>query len=679
MNRRIIAALAAVMLAISVQAGTPHSFQESKGLPEMAAFDQPQLETTSYLVENLKVPIGHAEFLLNKGSAARIQREGKTVGIYFRGQGQLRYRTVDRVEFSRTWYNTTQVGNLRWDQSDQGLVLEAPFQEALLWFQDQPLPTLEGPAGEDLAKSFLATLKWADDVDGPCRTHLQLLHQAGANRAPLVLASLKGPRSFLYEFDPAQSHMETLWNIQKRTATDLHGAELAVLSRQPVGFSRMMPLAPEILLSDVEMDLTGWSNDRVKLQVTETLIPVANPVVCLNLELLNDHFAGSLDDRRELVLRSVKDEQGRDVGFSHRHGEVFLRLNQVVEPQTPFRLTFEIEGDFLVRPGGDNYWELGTSSWFPQPDLNGQSYRVKARIRTQKPFLPMACGRTVRRFEEGEFNGLEVAIDQPVQFFVILAGRYKMQEETKDGLTIRVATYAFEPRNAPKLFALTRSIITYYQSFLGPFPFKEFNIIEKNSWGYGQAPPGVMLITKEAFNPLADEVNRYFSRGINERFAHEIAHQYWGHVVKMPSFEEQWLTESFAEYSAALFLRYAKGVSTYDHLVQMWRIHAEQAAASSTIPTANELWNGSNHWERFRFRIGLIYEKGAYLLYCLNQEVGDKVFQTFLKSYQATFRWKFGTTEHLNGLLKFLTGKDRETFFDRYYWGPEMPPNPAKK
>jgi aminopeptidase N len=261
---------------------------------------------------------------------------------------------------------------------------------------------------------------------------------------------------------------------------------------------------------------------------------------------------------------------------------------------------------------------------------------------------------------------------------VVLAGKYKMQEETKDGLTIRVATYAFEPRNAPKLFALTRNIITYYQTFLGPFPFKEFNIIEKNSWGYGQAPPGVMLITKEAFNPFPDEMSRYFSKGINERFAHEIAHQYWGHVVKMPSFEEQWLTESFAEYCAGLFIRYVKGAPTYNLLVDGWRTHAERAAAASAIPTANELWSGSNTLEQMRFRFGLIYEKGAYLLYCLNQELGDKVFQTFLKSYQATFRWKFGTTEHLNGLLTHLTGKDREAFFDRYYWGPELPPKPSK-
>jgi hypothetical protein len=90
-----------------------------------------------------------------------------------------------------------------------------------------------------------------------------------------------------------------------------------------------------------------------------------------------------------------------------------------------------------------------------------------------------------------------------------------------------------------------------YEGFLGPFPFRELNIIEIPDYGWGQAPPGTLFITQEAFNPIMDEANQLFSGGVNQRFAHEIAHQYWGTVVKSPSREEQWLEEAFAEYCAA--------------------------------------------------------------------------------------------------------------------------------
>ncbi len=34
------------------------------------------------------------------------------------------------------------------------------------------------------------------------------------------------------------------------------------------------------------------------------------------------------------------------------------------------------------------------------------------------------------------------------------------------------------------------------------------------------------------------------------------------------------------------------------------------------------------------------------------------MFLTFLKSYQKSFAWKFGTTKHVAGLLQYLTKKD---------------------
>ena len=71
---------------------------------------------------------------------------------------------------------------------------------------------------------------------------------------------------------------------------------------------------------------------------------------------------------------------------------------------------------------------------------------------------------------------------------------------------------------------MANGIIDYYEYFLGPFPWSEFNIVQINTYGYGQAPPGTMHITNEAFNPTLTEVDQVFSEGINERFAHEIAH-----------------------------------------------------------------------------------------------------------------------------------------------------------
>jgi aminopeptidase N len=170
-----------------------------------------------------------------------------------------------------------------------------------------------------------------------------------------------------------------------------------------------------------------------------------------------------------------------------------------------------------------------------------------------------------------------------------------------------------------------------------------------------------------------EETNQFFSQGINERFAHEIAHQYWGHVVKMPSHEEQWLTESFAEYSAAIFLKAFKGKTTYNSLLAHWKSDASQATKISPIPLDNRISIPGDPRTAFLYRTDLIYDKGSWLLAALHRELGDQMFLTFLKSYQKSFRWKFGSTRTVEGILQWLTKKDYGPFFAANYWGTGMP------
>jgi aminopeptidase N len=352
-----------------------------------------------------------------------------------------------------------------------------------------------------------------------------------------------------------------------------------------------------------------------------------------------------------------------------------------VAPSEPAKIRFEISGDFLIRPAGDNFWLLGVKPWFPQPDFGAQYFTLRTTTRVKRPFIAFAPGKTVSRRTEGDENVLETKVDNPVQFAIVLAGRYEFEEETREGVTVRVASYGMKNGRAIKqLTDLAFGIIAYYQTFLGPFPFPEFNILEINDFGFGQAPPGVVFITKEAFNPLGGEsgigeisLNQLFSQGANERFAHEIAHQYWAHVVKMPSEEEQWLSESFAEYCAALFLKHFKGQATYDNLVRGWRARAADATGVAPIPLGSRVYN-SDSLTRFLIRTGLIYDKGAYLLATLHKELGDQTFLTFLKSYQKSFRWKFGSTRNVAGLLQWLTKKDYAPFFEANYWGTGLPP-----
>jgi hypothetical protein len=448
------------------------------------------------------------------------------------------------------------------------------------------------------------------------------------------------------------------------------------LSRQPIGWDRRDPPQPRFVLTDVDVEVWASDGKDVKLSVVETLVPQKDPQSVFRFALdstVYTTFGSHLSTRSEHV-RKVTDEAGRSLGFFHDRDELIIQLREPAPPDKAIKVRFELDGDFLVHPEGGSYWELGIWSWFPQPELCEQFYTFHSVVRVKKPFLPFATGRTIRRAIEGDENVLETREDNPIMFAVILAGDYTYKEEVRDGVTIRVATYALKNDRAVKqLTALTSTIIQFYTGFLGPFPFSEFNIIEISDYGFGQAPPGVMFITKEAFNPLADQESQLYSGGVNERFAHEIAHQYWGYAVKMPSYEEQWLSESFAEYSAALFLKAGKGESTYKSLLGHWKGAARFAVDAAPIPLANRvvLWNDATTQQAIR--TGLLYNKGPLLLASLNRQLGDDAFLTFLKSFQKSFRWKFGSTKKVEGLLQFMTKQDFGPFFEANYWGTAMP------
>jgi hypothetical protein len=633
-------------------------------------------------VKDLKLSVGHAALIVKSGSAAWVVAGGEKVGLFVRGEGALEYLSVDPVEFPVMRYNMSKNSGLKPQLDGRTATIRDGFTE-VLWLAGgvplQPLP--EEGEGAPLAEAFASHVAKFARVSSSPTSHQFAAWRLNAPDRPFVRAELAGgDEDLLYVFGAQDGKTESLAQVRKLVAPDRALADLLTLiplSEQPIGRNRRDPIVPRVLLSHVDLSVVASDKDDVAITATETFNAVAGASRVLLLDLYNTRFArnnlGGLDPRK-LRINGVYDQSGARVPFHHARHEVAVGLPSPLVAGKPVTLRFELEGDILYRPGGDNYWELGVEPWFPQPDLSGQYYTVHASVKAKKPFVPFAPGKTIRRVQEGEFNVLETRVDKPVQFMVALAGKYDYEEETQNGVTVRVASYGLKDTiGIRKLMKLTHKIIDYYSGFLGPFPFDEFNVIEINSWGFGQAPPGFMFITQEVFNPIGGSRNQLFSQGTNERFAHEIAHQYWGHVVKMPSHEEQWLTESFAEICAGLLVRDLRGTSDLKGLESVWSSRGKEAADAAPIPLANRIRNRSDPGTASTYRSALLYSKGPWLLDTVRREIGDKPFLVFLNSVQATFRWKFGSTRTVQTVLEAVTKKDWKPFFDDFYWGVGMP------
>lgn len=631
-------------------------------------------------VQNWTLPVGRMTFHMTNGTVTPLVAGGKTLGFHFKGKASFRYRSEDALErtvLTSNYKRNLDKPNTRALLSEEKgqLILSEEIKSFTFWQVGLNLELPAGTAAEAPRDSFASDWTYFQKEGLGDRGQDFAVHLANTPTKTLVRAEIAGEDSpFVYILDQGGTQREQLWAVAGPYQPALYGGLRRIpLSEQPIGWTWKAPLSPLLNLLAVDINLKAGLG-AANLKVTETLVAGDEGLAVLSLNLFD--MVNRAYKLGAYQVSRVLDAEGRSLPFHHRDNTLLVQLDHPQPPGQPFNLTFEYGGPILLRPGGDSYWELGVAPWFPQPEMEGQAYTVHAVIQTPKEDVPVAPGKTIRRVQSENGNLLEVSIDKPVQFFSMFAGAYSLTEEVKDGLTIRVASYGNRGGSQQKrLIDIARQTIGFYEGLFEKFPFDEFDIIQVNAYGFGQAPPGMMIITNEAFDGKMDFISSLFTKGINQRFAHEIAHQYWGHLVKMPTPEEQWITESFANYASALAMRSMKnqGATAYDGMLSRWRNQASAYADSGTIPFANRLRWVNDPRGAYLARTSLLYEKGALILAALHKDMGDKTFALFMKSVIANFRWKMANTPAIEQIATLAGHKDFGPLFRDCYWGTQMP------
>ena len=622
----------------------------------------------------LTVTAGHMTVVLSRGTVAPVMAGEEQVGLFLDGAGTFTYETVNKDELTALRYNAKHADLTVQPTTEKATITET-FKSVLLRGNGLPEVTGEAAAAPEAAfkenRELFARQTLADPSE-----YLFVLQTLNDPASRVVRADVHGvDRPYVYVYDEAWTRNESLALLRRpqyRINKDAHWLYTTTLSKQAIGRDNRKAAPPNVKLTDLDVTLVNTDGPDATLSVVETLVP-QRQAAALQFDQYSEYYFDINRDPRRYHVRSVTDEKGNKLSFHHERGTLLVSLAQPVPAGQAVKLKFEIDGNILHRPDGSNYWELGIEPWFPMLQPNEMLFTYHAVLKVKKPFSIFTSGKTLRREEEGDWNVLESKLDQPVGYIAILAGRYQFDEETKNGLTVRVASFIVKNAQAYKsLRSIAFAAAEIYPRFLGPFPFDEITIIERNDLGWGQAPAGLVFITKEAFNPKHEDANDYV-KGINLRIAHELAHMYWGSAVKAESSEDTWIQEAFAEYSAALFMKDAGKPGEYTKALANWKADARDATKISTIPMGNRLYNEGDPLDSFLARNHLIYAKGALLLAALHKELGDETFLTFLKSYQKSFKGKYGNTAMAMGLLQFLTKKDYAPFFEQYYYGTALP------
>lgn len=640
--------------------------------------------------------LGHARIRFS-GQAVPLFLDGRKVGVFLEGKGTLGYQ-ASFLPGSQVFHrNVEEWTGEKTQPAEGGPRVELPFTAARLFWRGDPWSASSGPPSEAPGSSANAFAKRWEGIRGHIPFHQLALQESNSPGGTLAIGEFEqGSKAWVFIHDETEGMTESLnWvHTYEGGVAEFKGIRwLVPLSRTPLGWDPRRGYGPiHAQITGLDLDLRTKDNRSVEMVVEEAITPWDDGLRRLRFGLWKR--LASTEGHRGVTVNRVTDAEGRLLEFDHQNGSLLVDLPAPTRRGQPFRLRFEYKGDFLIQPEGNSYWELGAGEpWYPSLGHWGEeSFTFHGTARTIGDWIAFLPGDTVQRGRDGAWNLQESQTSVPIRYPSVLGGRYFLDEETQDGLTIRVATYAFKggPGNA-FIKSQAFKVIHYYQGFLGRFPFKELKIIQRNEMGGGQAPPGMMYLTKEAFDQIGTiralqdyaafkEVLREHriltplppppatSTNIRHLFAHEIAHQYWGILVKAPGPEEQWVSESFSDYCAALFVRDAKGKDAYTAQRALWAAEAKEAISGVPIPLANDI-RTRNPSKGQQTRRALLYDRGPLLLAALHDELGDKTFLTWLSSIQANFNGRDVSTWRMFDLLKFMTKKDHQPFLDATFWG----------
>jgi hypothetical protein len=357
-----------------------------------------------------------------------------------------------------------------------------------------------------------------------------------------------------------------------------------------------------------------------------------------------------------------------DITFHYPKGHLFVATGAPVEPDKP-------DGDMMVAKWSSGKIELAVA---------GFNYGVFKK----KELLDKETGYNI------EFYANEEAPDQLKQAEQrIDDGARGRRQELPTSTMGMVSTVSM----ADTALADAENATRIYDAYFGKLPYTRLAMTQQPASNFGQAWPTLVFMPYTAFLDATQRMQMMGVRGGTSNFwryvaPHEIAHQWWGHVVGWDSYHDQWMSEGFAEFSASLWVQMVR--QDQKKFLEFWddqrdliiqpRPQTRDRRPYTVGPvTQGYRLNNSKTGNVARF---MIYPKGAYILHMLrmmmyDRQKGDARFIEMMKDFvQTYFNKDISTEDFKHAVEKHMTremdidGNNRmDWYFNEWVYGTEMP------
>jgi hypothetical protein len=649
-------------------------------------------------VRDLGLDAGLADVFIEEGTLFPTSPvAGRVVEMVFLGRGRFRLEPPDAIEAGQLELFT---GNPKLDE---------PFQEAVLVVAQDAASRLLLEGREPAAVGGPEIRRAGELYDG-WRTsrERELLDVEGSLLAdavgdPLAEAFFAARfhsehlGDFIYLVDPYDMEQVTLGQFVPLDAEEKAKRKLRRLLHQAQKRGRFIGLEVEDLgrwdawlstsLADPDGGLVpgGESFEPRKYTIEarlheRTLTLRANARVDL-VSLVEGSRIARFRLHTDLQVDRVTDHDGNPLFHLRSGSNLIVDLGAPVRSETVTTVSVEYTGEALVGVDKDTYVLADSLNWYPHA---GATDRATYEVTLHWPgrLDLVASGSVVEADEDPSGRRRERRVlDVPTVGFGFSLGRYVIERVRAGDLDVEVAFDKRIPwrddfrKNVGRLVA---DCLVYFEETFGPLPFDHLTVVTVPRL-YSQGLLGFVTLAEGALTQDAFFLAAMLWREDRRTtIAHELAHQWWGHLVGWRNYRDQWISEAMANYSASLFARRKIGPDgiapdsgpTADWSWELSLITPSGRPVEALGPLV--LGERLDSTRGFGYT-SIVYKKGALVLEMLSHLFGEEGFNEVLAVLVEAVSNREISTEQFFDLLEHVTQTDLTWFVEQYVRGTGIP------
>jgi ABC-2 type transport system permease protein len=247
-------------------------------------------------------------------------------------------------------------------------------------------------------------------------------------------------------------------------------------------------------------------------------------------------------------------------------------------------------------------------------------------LSTEPDQIALAPGRLVREWSSGGRRYFHYRSDRLMHdVAVFTSARYA----TAAAGRVIVYYHPTHGANVARILAAANESLAYFGRSFGPYPHADLRIAEVPSyWPMGGfATPGFVVLSENR-TFLIDARDPARLDLVTRRTAHEVAHQWWGHLVAPPEASgASTIVETLAKYSELLILEKKYGrASVRRSLSEELDLYLAGRTDDDRPEVSLARANGQPY---------LFYRKGAIVIYALKDLLGEEPLNRALRSFVA--------------------------------------------